>query len=270
LSIKDKLWIEENFESQKYSDTIPLSPYTRDNLKWYKNYQPRDYNIELLDNWERNIVTQRNLMLNDFRSIPGKVLILRLRNNDPDPSRGLDSIRIPSYNIENNEGLVYYKPDHLLEEWIVADKFGGDDVMDNNLNYSFRWYPEPSEHTLGLFKPDEWYRAVFLRIVTSPSNPNGQISGEVSNGGSCRDIYNGKNVNGKYKTNQQNIKTFCDLLYTSEEILKMHRSRLVEMKKYIDNKTDNAKNSNSDFAKKTFSRSMKYVNVLREFMRLIK
>lgn len=271
LSIKDKIWAEEQFGSEKLSDSIPLSPYTRDNLTWNRNYQPSDYNFETLESWEQNIVTQRNLALNDLRSIAGKVLILRMRSNDPDPSRGLDTIKIPKYNIENNGGLIpYYKPNHFLEEWITAIQFGDDKIMDNKLNYTLRWYPEPTEHTLGLFKPDEWYKAVFLRVVTSPSNPNGQIAGEKSNGGSCRDIYNGKNVEGKYPTNEENIRTFCDLLYTSEEVLKMHRARLVEMKKYIDAKTNTAQNSNSDFAKNTFSRSMKYVNTLREFMRLIK
>jgi hypothetical protein len=268
LSIKNKIFLEEEGISQKVTDNIRLSPYTKDNITWYRSFAPNG-NFETLEPWERNIVTERNILLDNIRKIPGKVLILRLRSNDPDPSRGLDAIKIPKYKLENNEGLIYYKPNHFVEEWITALQFGDDKLMDSKLNYTFRWYPEPTEHTRGFFKPDEWYKAIFLRIVTSPQNPNGQIAGQTFNG-SCRDIHQGNGVIGKYITHPTNVKTFCDALYTAEEVLRMHRARLVEMKKYIDAKTNSAENSTSDFAKKTFSRSMKFVDSLKEFMRLVK
>lgn len=240
-------------------------------------YQPDVSSLDkfnALDDWEKSLVSKKKIMLDALKTVEGKVVILRLRDNESDRDRGLDKITTPVYSFESQNqvaGSVYYEPNHLLEEWIVANNISDNDsIMDRRENYGMRWYPEPTEHTQGKFKKDEWYRAVFLRAVTSPSNPNGQIAGSKSFGGSCREIYLKKTVKGNYTTNANNIKTFCDLLYVSEQILKMHRARLVEMKKYIDNKKQFVENSNSDFAKKTFSRSMRYVAGLKELFKLVK
>lgn len=239
-------------------------------------YQPDDSTIDKfnqLSDWEKSLVSKKKILKDSLSKIDGSVVIIRLRDNEPDLERGLNKIITPVYGYEQlnkTAGNVFYKQNHLLEEWIVANNVVDDDtIMDRKDNYGMRWYSEPTEHTLGTFKKDEWYRAVFLRAVTSPSHPNGQIAGSNTDG-TCRDRHDKKNIKGIYPANKDNINTFCDLLYVSEQILKMHRERLVEMKKYIDNKTKFVENSNSDFAKKTFSRSMRYVRGLRELFRLVK
>jgi hypothetical protein len=246
-----------------------------------------DENREL-ENWEKALVTQRRMALDSIRSIQDKVVIIRLRSNKEDVERGFNEINLfEGQTIDRNDDAtrgISRKPGHLLETWILfgvpsanMDEWT-DFLLDDNQSgfYSMRWYAEPTDHTRGEFKKDEWYKSVFTRVVTSPSNPNGQMggierytdplldrtTGKITN--SCREQFlNPKR--GIHKVNENNKKTFCDLLYVSEQILKMHRARLVEIKKYVDDIESN-NNSTQD----RFIRHIETLNFNNKLIRQLK
>lgn len=279
------LWLKQkdiifNVENKPTSDgSIGLSPYTEDNPQFWLNYEPNELNSANWEDWEKILDTQRRYMLEQLKDVDDRVLIIRLRDNEADPSRGLEKLNVfTATNRDANDDatrLISRKPGHFLEEWIVANKITSDDsIMDRGDNYGMRWYPEPTEHTLGTFKKDQWYRAIFFRAVSSPSKPNGEIAqldkdDPRYSGLSCRELFN-KPKRGKYRPTENNKKAFCDTLYVAEQIFKMHRARLIEMKKYVDAKIKFGQNAKNDIAKFSFERSMEYVKGIRSISRRVK
>jgi hypothetical protein len=302
LWYKDQMFILEN--QSNASENILLSPYTRENIlysDYFGKYQPDVSNSSNWDEYERILDGVRTTLLKRIKDIDEKVLILRLRDNNPDPSRGFKSLHniggtwdSPSGGLSEvlkaGSGLNYENlwfsgvsgaKGHFSEMWIVSKAITDDDnKMDNPNNYYVHFYPEPFDHTQGRFKKDEWYKAVFVRAITSPSNPNGELSsasnswdgpmiGRTAWNKSCRELFEIPQP-GKYIANENNKKTLCDLLYVSEQLLKMHRARLVEMKKYVDNKIKFHEESDSNIGKSAFRRSMMYVNGLKELYKHFK
>ena len=275
--------IFNNTFPESVTENILLSPFTEDNLQFMRAYEPNLNRESSFEDWEKILDTQRTYMVKQMEEETNRLLILRLRDNNPDPSRGLKEI--PNYLIDENinirpggdeslRAVMSKKRGHMIETWIIANNVVEDDrIMDMGANYGMRWYPEPTEHTMGMFKKDEWYRAIFTRAVTSPSHPNGQIGGTIPKDRpgqfSCKQLFVQKEK-GKYPVTPENKRIFCDTLYITEQIFKMHRSRLIEMKKYVDNKIKffNEKTT-SERAQRSFKRSMEYVKAIRNIARTV-
>ena len=282
LNQKNTLFQLDNINA-RINDPIRLSPYTEDNLTYRKKYEPDPSRNNEWEEWEKLLDSQRNFMIKNLEKEKTSALILRLRDNNSDPSRGLKAI--PNYLIDENinirsggdeglRGVMSKKRGHMLETWIIANNIVDDDrIMDMGANYGMRWYPEPTEHTMGMFKKDEWYRMVFTKAVTSPSNPNGEIGGvlpkDIPNQLSCKQLFVQKNK-GKYQATEGNKRIFCDTLYVTEQIFKMHRARLIKMKRYAEEKIKFVENSTSDTSKLSFQRAIAYISVVRQISRTVK
>lgn len=277
-----------------------ISPYYRDNLTYNLRYEPDPLKSDKWESWEKILDLKRTDMINALQEIKENVLILRLRDNDADPARGLSEIKYSSEWEYVPERLRFGKRGHFLEfqpratfipsvnseeyqTYLKSFPPGSDPDNPNSIpgiphpldkmsTYLPFWYPEPVEHTRGEFKKDEWYRLIFTKAVTSPDNPSGDISGYNSNYDTNMP-HQGVIEVGKYKPNDSTKKIFCDVLYVTEQILKMHRARLVEMKKYADKKIEDSikpESLSSSSGRDTFYRSLAFISLIRDFAKASK
>lgn len=276
LSHKDRLFLSEqernrttspNYELKisPFSDALDNQLYSADGFVHPLNrvYEPNIENSNNWEDWESRLDFHRTGLIDSLNKINSKVLVMYLRDNMGDVQRGISPLNNRAWYWGGNTRYFTsddvppnWKEGHIMEQWIIANKITDDQsIMDSKDNYWIWWYPEPTEHTMGMFKPDEWYRAVFVKAVTSPTNPNGELAGFK-----------------KYPVNDFNKKTFCDLLYLSEQILKMHRARLVELKKYIDNREKfyGDINDNGVYTNPSFRRNMSFVQGFRKIINLFK
>jgi hypothetical protein len=261
LKEKDRLWRLQNLPtsinnqnvSSVLTDNIRLSPFDESSESYieFSNYQPNGLN-QNLESWEKDLINLRSSMLESLKSYNSRVGVIFLRDNQADPNRGLSSLENTRFGSGTYDSPTV--PGYFLEEWVYANSYD-ESRLSSKSKYSAIFQPEPTEHTQGFFKKDEWYRAIFRRAITSPSHPSGQISSE-----------------DKYTPNEKNKLTLCDIIYASEAILKMHRQRLVDMKKYIDKRSEFYGEIGSDGlpVNDSFESGNRFVKLFRDVLNLYK
>jgi len=276
LKEKDRIFGIEQYEKSlkvqnyerivsPYSDALYNQTYYDSNIVHPLNekYQPDIENIKNWEPWEILLDSTRISMLDSLKDIKAKTLVIFLNDNNGDEERGVSSPIIPgawnwggtSRYFTSGDAPSNWKEGHIMEWWVVAHKITNDNTMEQKENYWQWWYPEPTEHTMGMFKTDEWYKAIFIKAITSPSNPTGKLTKKDA-----------------YKPNESNKKTFCDLLYLSEQLLKMHRARLLELNTYINKRSNfyGEKNDDGTYKNASFERSMRFVKGFKKFINLFK
>jgi len=176
--------------------------------------------LGLVEDWEFDLIDLKNQLIEEAKDIKGAVLVITLRDNKENEFRRWRSLENVNANpVRPDIGYQVNRAGHLHETWVNSiEVVDNSQVMDDRRNYWVGFYPEPTSHTLGKFDPNEWYRAVFSRSIKSPKNRAGQTVGN----------YPGVDAFNK--------RTLCDLIYLTEEMLKMHRARLVSIKEYVDNR----------------------------------